>query len=134
MTVRLFGAVYDFIRPGAGKSNVPLQLAPDGPDPIIEFRCDKLSGPSLHFPDSFLKIVHTRADAPTNSSVECSRTRRFTSTILMAGSLTSSRIPCLEASSPTIRFTSTSAIFPHANGVLSSCSKRSRRTMCSRDL
>ena len=63
MTVRLFGAVYDFIGPGAGKSNVPLQLAPDGSDPIIEFRCHKLSGPSLHFPDSFFKFVHTRADA-----------------------------------------------------------------------
>jgi len=63
MTVRLFGAVYDFIGLGAGKSNVPLQLAPDGSDPIIEFRCHKLSGARLHFPDSFLKIVHTRADA-----------------------------------------------------------------------
>ena len=63
MTVRLFGPVHDFIGPGAGKSDIPLQLAPDGPDPIIEFRCHKLPGPRLHFPDSFLEIVHARADA-----------------------------------------------------------------------
>lgn len=63
MTVGLFGAVHNFIGLGAGKNDVPLQLASDGSNPIIKFRCNELSGPGLNFPDSFLKIVHARADA-----------------------------------------------------------------------
>ena len=63
MTVRLFGAVHDFIGLGAGKSDVSLQLASNSPYPIIEFRCNELSRPGLHFPDSFLKLLHVRADA-----------------------------------------------------------------------
>ena len=63
MTVCLLGPVHDFVSFGTGESDVPLQLAPDGPDPIIEFRRNKLSRPRLNFPDSFLKIVRARADA-----------------------------------------------------------------------
>ena len=61
MTVRLWDTISLALAPARAMSLCSsLRMAPTR---SFEFRCHKLSGARLHFPDSFLKIVHTRADA-----------------------------------------------------------------------
>lgn len=77
---------------------------------MVELRRHSLSRAGLHFPDGFLKVVHAGTDAAHDFSAARSNIRRFNSTMLMAGSFTSMRMPCCDAISATSRFRSIARI------------------------
>ena len=62
LSIRLLGPVDDFVRLGAGKHDIRLQLAAECCDPLIEFRRNELPGTRLDLSNGFLKVTQTGMD------------------------------------------------------------------------
>jgi hypothetical protein len=63
LSIGLLGPVNDFVRLGAGKHDVPLQLAAECRHPLIEFCRNELPGTRLDLSNGFLKVTQADMDS-----------------------------------------------------------------------